>query len=258
MATARRAHRPAAAAPRLEDLAAHSDRPNRLKIGYQITADRFQGQVEFAYRTDWTQVLTTILWGGRIDDVSRRLLTDALRMTADEGHPVRIHAFAAAARDLLRHTAQTLAARHKARIRRGCYTPPARHGLPDSFIPAAGPLHDEFLAVARNLRNAARLRPGATVVEGPEANDSLQEALSALRGLSDSLGDYLQQVLQPLSPRVDHHAIHVFILETRREVNELAACCAVGEAYVEDLTITESDDRSMSIEIEGSLGAAGQ
>ncbi len=40
---------------------------------------------------------TTILWAGHIDDFSRRVLTTALRVAADEGHPIRIHVFAAAA-----------------------------------------------------------------------------------------------------------------------------------------------------------------
>ena len=235
-------------------LAAHSDCPNRLKIGFQITAARLQGQVEFAYRTDWTQVLTTLLWGGRIDDVSRRVLTGALRMTADEAHPMRIHAFAAAARDLFRHHSQALAARHKDRASRRCFRHPAAAGPSDNFIPEAGLLHDDLLAAIDDLRKAACLRPRVTVVEGAEADRSLQEALSALQCLLDSIRDYLEQVLQPLNPNVGRHALHAFILETRREVDELAACHAVGERYIEVLTITESDDNAISLEVEASLG----
>lgn len=228
----------------------------RLGIGYRITADRLQAQVEFAYRTDWTQVLTTILWGGRIDDVSRRLLADALFLAVDGDCPLHVHAFAAAARDLFKHASQTLAARHKTRARRGSFGLPARDGPPDSHIPAAGPLHDELLAATRGLRNHARLRPLVTIVQGADADGSLQGALSALQELSDSIGDCLERVLQPLTLLVDRDAIHAFILETRRQVDDLAACHAVGDPYVEALTVTDADGKSVSLEVEGFLGTA--
>ena len=234
--------------------ASHPDCRGRLSIAYHISADRLQGQIEFAYRTDWTQVLTTLLWGGRIDHVSRRLLTGALRAAIDEACPARLPAFAAAARDLFRHASQTLAARHRDRARRGCSRHPTRDGLPDNVIPEPGPLHDELLAAIDALRNHARLRPRVTVVEGAEADRSLQEALSALQSLFDAIGDYLEQVLQPLATHVGRHALHAFILETRREVDELAACHTVGEGYVEALTITEPDDNAISLEVEASLG----
>ena len=102
--------------------AALSDCRGRLSVVFQITRPA-SGQVEFAYRTEWTQVLTTVVWGGRIDDVSRRVLTGALRAAAD-GHSARLSAFAAAARDLFRHTGY-----------------PAGHGLSDPFIAEAAPLH---------------------------------------------------------------------------------------------------------------------
>lgn len=228
--------------------ASRPDCRGRLAIAYQISADRLQGQVEFAYRTDWTQVLTTLLWGGRIDDVSRCLLTGVLRAAIDDACPARLSAFAAAARDLFRYTSQTLAARHRDRARRGYSKHP--------FIPEPGPLHDELLAAIDDLRNHARLRPRATVLEGADADRSLQEALSALRSLFDTIGDYLEQVLQPLTPHVGRHALHAFILETRHEVDELAACHTVGNGYVEALTITEPDDNAISLEVEGCFGGA--
>ena len=232
--------------------ASRPDRRGRLSIGYQVSADRLQGQVEFAYRTDWTQVLTTLLWGGRIDHVSRRLLTGALRAAMDGACPARLPAFAAAARDL----SQALAARHKDRARRRCSRHPTHSGLPDNVIPEPGPLHDELRAAIDDLRNHARLRPRVTVLEGAGADRSLQEALSALRSLFDAIGDYLEQVLEPLAPRIGHHALHAFILETRREVDELAACHTVGEGYVEVLTITQPDDDTVSLEVEGWFGGA--
>ena len=232
------------------------DSRGRLKIGYHITAVRIQGQVEFAYRTHWTQVLTTILWGGRIDDVSRRVLTDALRTAADERHPVRIHAFAAAARDLFRHAAHTLAQRRGARGRRGWVDHPDCRAPLDDFIPEAGPLHDGLLAAARDLRRVARLQTHLPLVNAAEGDDRLHDALLAVEELSDSLGDYLEQIVQRLKLAIDRDAIYAVILETRREVNELAACCVDGEPYVEELTIAESSDKAVSFEVEASLGVA--
>lgn len=229
---------------------------SRLSIGYRTTADRLQGQVEFAYRTDWTQVTATILWGGRIDDVSRRMLTDALLLAAHGGCPVRIPAFAVAARDLFRRTAHTLAARHGARARRGCFGRPARHGLSQEFIPEAGPLHDDLLAATRDLRNHARLRPHVAIVQGAQVDRPLQGALLALRELSDSIADYLEQVLWPFPPYIGRRAVHAFILETRREARQLAACHTPGDVYVEALTVTDPDDKAVNLEVEGRFGAA--
>ena len=239
------------------DPAAHPDCRGRLSVGYQITAARLQGQIEFAYRTDWTQVTTTILWGGQLDDYSRRVLTGALRAAANEARPVRIHAFAAAARDLFRHSSQTLAARRMSRWlyrSTGC---PVRDPPWDTAIAEIDPLHGDLLVAIDDLCKAACLQPRVTIVDCAEADDSLQDALSALQELSDLLGDYLELVLQPLTLPVSRDAIHAFIQETRREVDELAACHAVGGVYVESLNVIDPGDKSVNIEIEGSWDAAG-
>ena len=128
-------------------------------------------------------------------------------------------------------------------------------------VPFSSPARLPCQAVASppsvdGLRNHARLRPRVTVVEGADADPSLQEALSALRSLVDAIGDYFEQVLQPLAPHVGRHALHAFILETRREVDELAACHTVGDGYLESLTITEPDDNTISLEVEGWFGGA--
>ena len=81
---------------------------------YRITTEQLQGEVEIAYRTATTQLLVTILWASRIDAFWRRVLTGALRAAAGEGRPVRIHAFAAGAYELFRHTLR----KHVARPRR--------------------------------------------------------------------------------------------------------------------------------------------
>lgn len=174
--------------------------PSLLRIGYKITADRLQGQLEIAYRTDRRQVLTAILWDGRIDVVSRRVLTDALLRAADEACPVRLPVFAVAAGELFQNRLQSLAARHQARVHRGCCANAARDGLSDnSFITKTVPLHDDLLAATRDLRKAACLRPGPTILEGAEADGPLQETLSAVRVLFAELGDYFDQVLRLLT-----------------------------------------------------------
>lgn len=229
----------------------------RLRIGYQIAADRLQGQVEFAYRTERRQVLTTILWGGRIDDVSRQLLTDALRLAADGRFPLRLPTFAVAARDLFRHASHTMAARHRCRARRKCFAHATRDEQAPHCVPEAAPLHDDLLAAAGDLRNRIRLQPHVTIAQGPRTDASLQAALSALQELSDLIGDYLEQVLWPLAPHIGHHAVHAFILETRREPRELASCRTPGDVYVETFTIAQPDDRAVTLEVEGFLGATG-
>lgn len=226
----------------------------RLVIGFQATADRLQGRVEFAYRTDRTQVTTTILWGGRLDDVSRRVLTDALRAAAQPPASARMHAFAVAARDLFRHASRTWAARRSYRPGRGCFVHSTRHVPTPNGIPPASPLHDDLLVAARDLRCHLRLQPLVTIAQDRWAHRSLQATLSALQDLSDLIADYLEQALWPLAPYIGRHAVHAFIRETRRETRELAACRAPGDVYVETLTITETRDRAFTLGAEGSLG----
>jgi len=222
--------------------------PDRLRISYQITADRLQGELEFAYRRHWTQLLTTVLWGGRIDDASRRLLVEALHLAAAEASPVHIHVFAAATRDLFTHASHVLAARHKG---------PAGVAQPRIHVTEAPHPHHGLLAAARKLRSAARLQPCLMVEVGADADDSLRATLSALQGVFGSMGDYLEQVLKPLTLPVSRAAVHAVVLRTRREVNGLAACRAHGNVYAETLAVTESGGGSVTIEIEGSLRAAG-
>ena len=229
--------------------ASHPDCRGHLRIGYLITGEQLQGQVEVAYQTDRTQVTTTILWAGRIDAFSRRVLAEALRAAADEGRPVRLNVFAAAACKLFQHTLQTLA------LRAGYAT---WAGLSDGLMAeagtGAGPWRDELLAAIDELSEAAHARPRAIVTERAEADRFVREALSALQGIFASVGRYLEQVLQALDTPMGHSVANAFILEARRELDELAACRMVDEVYVEDLIITGRGDKSVSIEVEGSLG----
>ena len=226
-----------------------SELPGHLRIGYRITEGQLQGQVEIAHQSDRMQLLVTILWAGRIDDFSRRVLTGALRAAADEGRPICLNVFAAAARELFRHTLQTLA-------RRAEYA--TWVGMPDDLIAEADagprPRRDELLAVIDELSKTAHVRPGVIVTERAEADRFVREALSALQGICTSVGRYLEQVLQALDTPMGRGVVNAFILEARRELDELAACRAVGEVYVEDLIITELDDKSRRLEVEGSLG----
>ena len=200
---------------------------------------------------------TTILWSGRIDDFSRRVLAQALPVAAGEGHPVRIHAFAAAARELFRHTSQTLAPHAGGH---GCgrrARHPARDGPPDALISEASadlePLHEELLAAMDELRKDGHLRPRVIVTEGTEAEHFVTEALSALQGLFALLGSYLEEALQPLEPHISRDAVRAFVLENRHELDELAACCTADEVYVEALTVAELSDKSESPVVEVSV-----
>ena len=197
--------------------ATRPDRRGHLRIGYQITEEQLQGQVEFAYQTDSTKVLTTILWAGRLDDFSRQVLTDALRDAADAGHPVRIHAFAAAARELFRHTSQTLAPRLGGRGCRRRPSHPARDGPLGTLNSEASAdvesLHDDLLAVIDEFSTDSHYRPRVVVAKGAEAERFVTEALSALQGLFALIGSYLEQALKPLEPHISRGAVHAFALE---------------------------------------------
>ena len=122
------------------------------------------------------------------------------------------------------------------------------------YVFSLGISHDDLHTAIDNLRNGARLRPRVTVVEGAETERLVREALSALRGLSGSIGFCLERVLPSLEPHVSRDAVRAFALEMHRELDDLAACRTVGDVYVETLTITEPGRKAISLEIEGSLG----
>ena len=208
----------------------------RLRIGFRITGRQLQGTVEIACRTDRIQTQTTILWCRRIDDFSCRVLADALR-AGNPGQPVRIHAFAAAARDLFEYTLRTLLASHKGHHRRGCFGHSARHGL-----------REELLAAIGDLRRHTCLRPRVTLVQGAEAAGSLNGALSAVLGMRDSIADFLEQVLQPL-PRA-------FVLEVRADFDDLAPRRMDHQVYTESLIVTQVSARSVCVELEACPGSA--
>ena len=212
------------------------------------------------------QALTTLGWAGCIDAVSRRLLMDALRTAAHPGNPARLPVFAAAARDLFKHTSKTLAPHPERRMRRRRAAHPARDRPSDTFIAAAGAradaLHDDLLSSSQGraaidtLRRDARLRPRVTLTDRAAAR-LVNEALSALQALYALFGSYLEHALQPLEPHISRDAVRAFVLETRDEVDDLAACHTLGDLYLESLTITAPGDSPISLEVEGSLGAAG-
>ena len=97
---------------------------------------------------------------------------------------------------------------------------PARYGLSDPFIAGADALHGDLLAAIDELRNAARLRPHVAITDRAEAR-FVKEALSALQGLYALFGSYLEHALQPLEPHISRDTVRTFILETRRELDDL-------------------------------------
>ena len=229
----------------------------RVRIGHQINGKRIQGVVEIAYRTDSMQVLTTLVWAGRLDALSQRILAQALRLAAYPDNPVRLQVFAALARDLFRHAVETLPPHPGNRRRRKPAGYLGRHGPSDAFIPKADTqvLHPQgdLLAAIDDLGHAARFRPHVTVADSAVIDRLMIETRSALCGLFASLGTYLEQAVKPLFPYIGRNAIHAFVLETPRELDDLAACSTAG-AYIEGLSVTSSGGRSVGFEVEGSLG----
>ncbi|MDE0205683.1 MAG: hypothetical protein OXP66_06630 [Candidatus Tectomicrobia bacterium] len=220
---------------------------NRLRIAFRITGRQLQGTVDIACRTDRMHTRTTILWCRRIDDFSRRLLADALR-AGDPGEPVRIQAFAAAARDLLRYTLRTLITSHKDRPLRARFGHSPRHPQPPGCIDDSARRRDELLAAIADLLGHTRLRPRVTVVQGAEAAGSLSQALSAVVAMTDSIVDFLEQVLQPL-PRA-------FVLEIRAEFEDLAPRRMDHQVYTQRLTATRVSARTVCVELEACPGCA--
>ena len=220
---------------------------NRLRIGFRITRRRLQGTVEVDCRTGRIHTQTTILWCRRIDDFSRRVLADALRV-GDPAQPVRIHAFAAAARDLLRYTLRTLITFHKGRPLGACFGHSPRHRRPPGCIPGSARRKEELHAAIGDLLSRTRLRPCVTVVQGAEAAGSLSQAVLAVVGMTDSIVDFLEQVLQPL-PRP-------FVLEIRAEFDDLAPRPMDHQVYTQRLIVTRVSAKTVCVELEACPGPA--
>ena len=214
--------------------------------------------MEIACRTDSTQVLTTLVWAGRMDAVSRRLLMDALRAAAHPGKPARLPVFAAAARDLFRHAVHTLPTNPGRRARRHRAASPARHRPSHAFAPEpsieAPSLPADILAAIDDLRTDTRLQPRVTLTDNAAIDRLTRATLPALHGLFVALGTYLEHALQP---HVSRAAVRAFILETRRELDDLAPCPTTAGVYLETLTLTEPGDNTVTLEIDAALGAAG-
>ena len=184
------------------------------------------------------------------------MLADALRAAAHPDNPARLRVFAAAARDLFRHAVQNLPPNPGNRTRRHRAACLARHGPPNAAIPKADseppPLPGDLLSSSKG-RTAARLRPRVTLTDSAEIDRLMGDTRSALHGLFAALGAYLEHALQALEPHVSRDAVRAFILETRGEVDELAACHTAGDVYLESLTVTEAGDKTVSFEVEGAL-----
>ena len=189
-------------------------------------------------------MLTTLGWPGLIDQVSHRVLTDALRFGSHGGPPVLLPVFAAAARDLFRHASMTLAPN------------PAVHGLRNPFIAKVGPLYGDLLAAIRVLHRGARLRPRVTVTDRAQAGHLVKETLAALQELNASHGSYLERALHPLLPHISPQAVRAFTLETRQELDDLAAVHTAGGNYVETLSTSKPGNNAISLEVIATVGVS--
>ena len=230
---------------------------SRLAIGYRITGDQLQGQVGVACRTETTQVLTILLWSGRRDACSCRLLAETLRTAARSDLPARLPVFAKAARELFRHAVLTLPFHPANCTRRHRAACPACHRPLDDDAPKADceapPLPADLLAAIDDLGSVARHQPRVTLTPSAGIDPLTRATLPALHGLFATIGIYLEHTLQPLGPHVIRDAVRALILETRRELDDLAARPMDG-VYLEALTIAAADDKTVNLEVEGSLG----
>ena len=235
-----------------------------IGIGYRITGGQLQVTVGVACRTATREALSTLVWAGRLDAGSRRVLADAL-LSAARPEPLchaaqadpaaRLPVFAILARHLFRHAVHTLPPHPGERRRRPRAACPAgrhrpSHALAAEFGIQAPPLPADLLAAVHAVESAARLQPRVTLTDSAAIERLMGDTRCALHGLLATLGSYLEGALQP---HIRREAWRAFILEMGRELDDLAACRTAG-VYVEDLSVAEWGDTATRLEIEGSLG----
>ena len=236
----------------------------RLSIGFQITGGQLKVTVGVGCHTETRQALSTLVWAGRLDACSRRVLSDALRgatrpeplrHAANPDPGARLPAFAALAHHLFRHTVRSLPPDPGKRMRRPRAACPGRHRPSHALAAGPGinapPPTADLLAAVHALDTAARFHPRITLADSAAIERLMGDTRYALHGLLATLGTYLEGALQP---HIRREAWRAFIPEMRRELDDLAACRTAG-VYVEDLSVAEWGDTSTRLEVEGSLGA---
>lgn len=206
-----------------------------------------------------------------LDDFSHQVLTGALRVATDKGNPIRLNLFAAAIRELFGHILHILApdsevtncswyvqepnTRGPTRRQRAKYA--TQGGLSDEFIAEAGVdiehLHGDAIAAITQLNRYTHVRPGVTVTQSTDIECFVQEALSALQGLFTSFEMCREEVLQAIYSHIDQEIMGTFISDTLQEIDELATHHTVEDVYIEELTITELNDRTVGFNVEGSV-----
>ena len=220
---------------------------NRLRIGFRITRRRLQGTVEVDCRTGRIHTQTTILWCRRIDDFSRRVLADALRVWRP--CPAGPH-------PCFRRCRPRPAAVHAADPDYLSQGPPSRRllrTLPPS--PAAARLHPRFRAPQRRIAcrhwRPAQPHPPSTVRDrcARRRGRRFLEPGGVGRGGNDGLDRRFSRT-GPAAPSPP------FVLEIRAEFDDLAPRPMDHQVYTQRLIVTRVSAKTVCVELEACPGPA--
>jgi hypothetical protein len=208
------------------------------------------------------------------DDFSRLMLKGALRVVADAGNPVRLHLFAPAVREMMKHALRVLAPNTDIkdcawfvpregqekiwRVDRASYV--IRAGLLDTFV--EGELGFELEEAAKSVANAieelnglTHVKPTALRLDEQDIADTAKRILGGFVALLDTAASLREDLLQRL---VQHCPAAVFaaaISETIGDIDELASHYSIEWPSVNAVGLVKLDARTVEFEVSGDIGA---
>jgi hypothetical protein len=208
------------------------------------------------------------------DDFSRLMLDGALRVLADPGNPVRLHLFAPAVREMMKHTLGVLAPNAEITAC-GWYVPHAgkdkiwridrasyiiRAGLLDAFVKDELDFELEETTEGLNtaveeLNNLTHVKPTSLRLDEGDIAETVVRILEAFVSLLERAAEFREQLSRRL---IDHCPSAVFdasIGETILEIDELASRYSIEWPSVHEVRLVKLSARAVEFEASGEIYA---
>jgi len=208
------------------------------------------------------------------DDFSRRMLDGALRVLADTGNPVRLHMFAPAVREVMKHTLGVLAP--NAEIK-DClwYMPHAgkneiwrtdrasyiiRAGLLDAFV--TGELGFELEEAIQGVNTAieelntlTHVRPTSLRLDEADIAETVVGILEAFVALLERAAEFREELSRRLTDHCPSAVFDAAIGETILEIDELASRYSIERPSVYEVRLVKLSARAVEFEASGDIYA---
>lgn len=207
------------------------------------------------------------------DAFSQKVLHGAERVLSDRENPIRLNLFAAAIRELFRHTLDERAPdasvigcswyvqdkdpgiKGPTRVQKAKYA--TQGGLSDAYVAELGVdvdhLHRRANKVVNKLHKYTHVQPGVIVEDEDQIERFATDALEAYYSLIASFDACRDEVLEALYEDVDREVVDAFVSETLLAIDELASRYSIEMVEIGNLEITSLTDKIIDFKVEGSI-----